>query len=172
MKAIMAAALVATLSGCSSISSGDQYVTDSQLCEPTSDMVNQPLVAAPIRELSPRYDRVNRNLTVSWDNIGRGGAAMLQPAYVHTLGGGLPVYANPSPRTSSPRAGHNPIPLPPISNLPTKKAGYSMYELARWKRYCDGGKTMDKADWAFVRAQGPENVPIAILGSCNPPSGR
>ncbi len=43
-----------------------------------------------------------------------------------------------------------------------KGKGYSLYELSRWERYCDGGKGMDEHDWRFVEAEGTTNIPRTL----------
>ena len=56
------------------------------------------------------------------------------------------------------------------SGEPKGKEGYSLYELSRWERFCDGGKGMDEADWRFVTRHGGEaNVPDILQGSCAAP---
>lgn len=113
--------------------------------------------------------QTHRMLTVDWGNEGRGGAAFRQPAYIHVLADGAPTFTDL----------HHPIPLrgtesmisSSLDKLPRLKGGsYSMYELSRWERYCNGGKGMDKRDWAFVRKEGIANVPTALIGKCNPPT--
>ena len=48
---------------------------------------------------------------------------------------------------------------------------YSFYELSRWERFCNGGKNMDKRDWAFVKAH-KNAFPIELQRSCEAPSHR
>ncbi|NMU18477.1 hypothetical protein, partial [Vibrio parahaemolyticus] len=51
-----------------------------------------------------------------------------------------------------------------------KGKGYSLYELSRWERYCDGGKGMDEHDWRFVEAEGTTNIPKDVVTGCIPPT--
>lgn len=44
--------------------------------------------------------RVSRELTVAWDNYGRGGAALRQPAFVHVLGQDGSLTSNIASTTS------------------------------------------------------------------------
>lgn len=112
----------------------------------------------------------SRVLTLNWGNTGRGGAALRQPAYVHTL-------AAPREKTDfapklSYTLGAGPVQTFPVGDTGTTNSGqgYSHYELSRWERFCNNGKGMDKRDWAFVRSEGIHNVPQSLLGRCNPPA--
>lgn len=51
-----------------------------------------------------------------------------------------------------------------------KGKGYSLYELSRWERYCNGGKGMDEHDWRFVEAEGATNIPKDVVTGCIPPT--
>ncbi|MBB3105245.1 hypothetical protein [Azomonas macrocytogenes] len=134
------------------------------------------LLNAKLKEqdlLMEKYQRTHRELSLDWDNRGRGGAALRQPGYVHTLGGtnhldrpltaDLPVQTVPQPEKTL-----------IVSSLQKandiqKGQGYSVYEMSRWERYCNQGKGMDKADWAFVIREGRRNVPVSLMGGCRPP---
>jgi hypothetical protein len=148
--------------------------------EPPSEPENDS--AKPV-EL--KQDRVNRALTLSWDNMGRGGAALRQPAYIHVLGhGNLDEKGNSA---SLPQA--QTIPVDPNALLDEVKTiaaqgtqsyadstaldrgGFSLYEMSRWERYCNAGQGMDEADWQFVTNHGGTGgVPSILQSSCNAPA--
>lgn len=163
-------------------------------------------VSSPDTEQKPdpniveaKQERVTRDLTLSWDNMGRGGAAVRQPAYIHVLGEGnlydtgreasIPKTDATDPLTPSKIAGavnaidsakkQKPVVNVAVKNstssgdfgTPKSKEGYSLYELSRWERFCDGGKGMDEADWRFVTSHGGEtNVPNILQDSCTAPA--
>ena len=135
---------------------------------------------AAIPKYGEKYKQVSRDYTLDWDNYGRGGAAVRQPAYVHTLAG----ENNIGPVTElNGSFDSNAVKVFPASAIDQSlKAGlkiaesndkgnisYSIYEMSRWERYCNHGKGMDKRDWAFVREQGLNNVPSHMRAKCNPP---
>lgn len=151
------------------------------------------------RVVETKQERVMRDLTLSWDNMGRGGAAVRQPAYIHVLGEGnlyesgskasIPKTGTVSPYIPSDLADvvneidstQNEKPVISVavkdsesstdSGEPKGKEGYSLYELSRWERFCDGGKGMDEADWRFVTRNGGEaNVPDILQDSCSAPA--
>ncbi|QHS38446.1 hypothetical protein GWQ43_19965 (plasmid) [Alcaligenes faecalis] len=152
--------------------------------EPTKE--NVEIFAFMVRELDKRdaleakernwYDQTHRLLTMAWGNTGRGGAALRQPAYIHVLANSHSVtMASTETTTDAPPLGTlvNPADmiaasLDKLTGSQTRR-GYSLYELARWERYCEGGKQMDKADWAFVKKEGVENVPESLIPHCTPP---
>lgn len=144
---------------------------------------------AAIPKYGEKYKQVSRDYTLDWDNYGRGGAVMRQPAYVHTLSGenntGPASELNTSFTQNSQNAGG--IAAFPVLVDDTFKMGlqiadgakqqreilsYSIYEMSRWERYCDSGKGMDMRDWAFVREQGLNNVPAHMQANCKPPAKR
>lgn len=152
--------------------------------EPTKE--NVAVFAFMVQELEKRdaletkernwYNQTHRLITMAWGNTGRGGAALRQPAYIHVLADGQSVMmATPAPSTDASPLGTLADPAEMIAasldklNGAQPGRGYSLYELARWERYCDGGKKMDKADWAFVKKEGVENVPTSLIANCNPP---
>jgi hypothetical protein len=194
---------------------------------------------AEVVRVETKQERVTRDLTLSWDNMGRGGAALRQPAYVHVLGHGnvaaarseavLPtggdrpyseedaleavnqidsagraaggaagkavgkaaanaasgsestnghadttgVKPNGSSENEPSSVGsEGSSPRPSSGNKATGhgRTGYSLYELARWERFCEGGAGMDEADWLFVTKQGGAgNVP-STLDTCTAPN--
>ena len=131
-------------------------------------------------DLGIKHKQVSRALSIDWGNDQRGGAAMRQPAYIHTLNGGV--------RQEAPaRFAINPqnvvVNVPPkhlrtdttlgLSNsvkLSGSQEALSMYELSRWERYCNNGKGMDQRDWEFVQKAGLENVPSILSFGCKPPA--
>ena len=62
----------------------EQYTTE----ENQAALNRLEMYAAYYKELTLRASRVDRSLSLAWINTGRAGAAMRQPAYVHSLGGG------------------------------------------------------------------------------------
>lgn len=126
--------------------------------------------------LGHKHKQVSRGLSLDWGNNQRGGAAMRQPAYVHTLGGSIktyrpddypaPVQVNVPPKHL---LGNKPITYSNGLSSHTGEQGLSMYELSRWERYCNEGKGMDKRDWAFVHKEGLDNVPSMLISDCKPP---
>lgn len=131
-------------------------------------------------DLGIKHKQVSRKLSIDWGNDQRGGAAMRQPAYIHTLSGGVRQEA-PSGYEISPQnvtvnvppkhlLGNAPLSLSATSvKLNGSQEALSMYELSRWERYCNNGKGMDQRDWEFVRKAGLENVPSILSFDCKPP---
>ncbi|MFC6674114.1 hypothetical protein [Marinobacterium aestuariivivens] len=141
-----------------------------------------------------KHERVSRDLTLSWDNMGRGGAAIRQPAYIHVLGQGT-LQSNGT-KASIPDASTESLYQPhtvveamrqfdamkvadqakqadktAYKNARRERTGHSLYELSRWERFCDGGKGMDEADWLFVtKSGGADSIPVPVQGSCNIPT--
>lgn len=124
-------------------------------------------------EVEEKIERVSRELTNTWGNTGLGGAAMRQPGYINVLGKG-----NLGDRQSQGRlagnSGANPSALvaavKDIESARGDNAGFSVYELSRWSRYCNAGKGMDEPDWQFVTKNGgPAGVPPSMKSSCTLP---
>lgn len=122
--------------------------------------------------------RVNRELSLAWDNIGRGGAALRQPGYIHVLGDGNVSTTMNTIKESSIDTDNSPIgskqddvkeAIATFKSM-NKGKGYSVYELSRWERYCDSGKGMDEHDWRFIETEGAENIPVDALTTCTPPA--
>lgn len=148
----------------------------------------EPSAEPEIESTTPvelKQDRVTRELTLSWDNMGRGGAALRQPAYVHVLGQGNLGEKGNSARLPQAKA----IPADPSTLLDAvnsiavqstrtyadstayDRGGFSLYEMSRWERYCDGGRGMDEADWQFVTNHGAAGgIPSILQSSCNMPA--
>lgn len=113
--------------------------------------------------------RTARNLTVTWDNIGRGGAAMRQPGFIDVLSQEN-SFGPEQNYMRVPQSKHVAPVVTPTAAKPPKtsnKTSYSTYELQRWQRYCDQGRGMDSKDWRFVRAQNFE-VPEGAFPNCKP----
>lgn len=135
----------------------------------------QALLDQRQRELS-KLHQVDRELTLSWGNRGRAGAAMLQPAYIHVLGESHNDHYDlnnqaftPSRGFSSDSHGQGAGASDPTRHWQT--AGASMYEMQRWGRFCDDGTSMDESDWQFVTKAGAhDNIPDVLLMDCNPPA--
>ncbi|HAK2687712.1 MULTISPECIES: hypothetical protein [Gammaproteobacteria] len=123
--------------------------------------------------------RVSMELSMSWGNMGRGGAALRQPGYIHVLGdGNIGITMNTVQYDS---ASSNKTPAgfkqnggvdEAINTFKSMNKGksYSLYELSRWERYCNGGKGMDEHDWRFVVAEGTTNIPKDVITGCIPPT--
>lgn len=172
MKPLTAFLSVAFLAGCASV----QPIPDAE----------QPANSKDRTESAAAYkqSRVSRDLRVAWDNIGRGGAALRQPGYVHVLGDSkltgaknrftenthpkLKLDKMPSPSKALDNDGIHDA-LAALNNIQRGK-GYSHYELSRWERYCDSGRGMDERDWRFVEREGAQNAPTALIGECTPPA--
>lgn len=80
-----------------------------------------------------------REPTLVWGNMGRGGAAYRMPANVHALGkkthrGFTPTVAY---RLDQPTVQTFAVQAPTAANA---GQGYSHYEMSRWERYCNNGK--------------------------------
>lgn len=128
-----------------------------------------------------KVSQVNKELTLAWSNYGRGGAAIRQPAYIHVLGESF----NQSQQASSPDLSSTESRLTQeqldealksiegmqhAQKSDTAGRGYSVYEMARWERYCDGGKSMDEPDWQFVTQQGGlSGIPETLEPNCTLP---
>ncbi len=156
-----------SLTGCKTMMSG------------SSETLTETTVEVEQVRVESKPERTNRESTLSWDNIGRAGAAYHQPDYVHVLGGdgltSFQVKADTTKLGSKDKlAAYAALRQGQLKNDKTLKGkGYSMYELSRWERYCDLGKGMDEKDWRFVQKEGYDNIPLdAIGGSCLRPTYR
>ncbi|EDH0308997.1 hypothetical protein CA088_23865, partial [Salmonella enterica subsp. enterica serovar Newport] len=123
--------------------------------------------------------RVSRELSMAWDNMGRGGAALRQPGYIHVLGDGNVSATMNKVKDDSAGSDKTPAGIKQHGDVNeaintfksmNKGKGYSLYELSRWERYCDGGKGMDEHDWRFVEAEGTTNIPKDVVTGCIPPT--
>ncbi len=142
----------------------------------TSEPKTQPQIASAEND---KPARVSRELSMSWDNMGRGGAALRQPGYIHVLGdGNVSAMVN---KVKDDSTGSDKAPVWINQNEDVNEAintfksmnkgkGYSLYELSRWERYCNGGKGMDEHDWRFVEAEGATNIPKDVVTGCIPPT--
>lgn len=152
--------------GCSSL--------QSKQVEPESEV--------QLVEAEAKIDRVTRDLTMTWGNIGRGGAAIRQPAYIHVLGEGNLVQSKEDAlfSDSAPPADAAVVITALNSIIDSgdgitssnsgEQGGFSMYELSRWERFCDNGKAMDEPDWRFVTKHGgASGVPSIYQASCAVP---
>lgn len=137
--------------------------------------VLEVVVNTPPPRVETKPERTNRDLTLTWDNIGRAGAAMHQPGYVHVLSSdGLVSFQSNDAAVKRGGSGRdNMYALNQLRQGSNKSRGYSMYELSRWERYCDSGKGMDERDWRFVKGEGYDNAPLDVLGGvCLRPTHR
>lgn len=126
-----------------------------------------------------------RQLTVAWEPTARGGAAIRQGAYVHVLADPeQPKAVAPAESTAIPAGVNKPEDGEMLSKEDStesiaealrsfsaiqKSQGISLYEVARWERYCDNGNGMDETDWLFILKADPANIPKSISDSCAPP---
>lgn len=123
--------------------------------------------------------RVSMELSMSWGNMGRGGAALRQPGYIHVLGDGNIGVTMNTVQYDSASSDKTPAVFKQNGGVDeaintfksmNKGKSYSLYELSRWERYCNGGKGMDKHDWRFVVAEGTTNIPKDVITGCIPPT--
>tara|TARA_R110002051_G_scaffold250392_1_gene309719 strand:+ start:1569 stop:2288 length:720 start_codon:yes stop_codon:yes gene_type:complete len=190
---LLAASLMLTLSACSttntSLPEPPAYPSDAwletnvplyveaaeQRPTTTNRAYAEELVALAQRRerANAKMAQVDRELTLSWGNRGRAGAAMLQPAYIHVLGESHnDRYEFDTGRltSSAPSTTETTRPSNDSGERNWITAGASMYELQRWERYCDQGRGMDEPDWRFVTSQGDNNIPDMLIVNCSPPS--
>lgn len=123
--------------------------------------------------------RVSMELSMSWGNIGCGGAALRQPGYIHVLGDGNIGVTMNTVQYDSASSDKTPAGFKQNGGMDeaintfksmNKGKSYSLYELSRWERYCNGGKGMDEHDWRFVVAEGTTNIPKDVITGCIPPT--
>ena len=169
---------LASLAGCSSMAEK----LNSFKKKPEPEIIVE--VTPPVR-VESKLERTDRRLAVSWGNIGRAGAAELQPGYINVLTREGNITFDPSGGVNH-SGGVNPsgevadsgvIPKgtgsKPWNAASNTGKGYSMYQLSRWERYCNSGKGMDERDWRFVKSEGYDNAPLdALGGSCLRPTYR
>lgn len=128
------------------------------------------LYAAYYQDQDARAARIARALSLAWINHGRGGAALRQPAYVHSLGADYNRETH-NGAALAPQAGLRDGPPAAVSAGVGRGRGYSLYEMSRWSRYCDQGRGMDEPDWQFVSGEGaPDHLPTYLRPRCAPPS--
>lgn len=143
-----------------------------------------------------RLAQIDRQLTKAYDNFGRGGAAVRQPGYIHVVNEEFNLLRDAMGQMSRETLaselasmidginedkaneiigalGFMEVPGEPqaegfnwISSRDSH--GYSLYELSRWGRFCDGGQGMDEADWQFVTQAG--GVAPPLFDDCQPPT--
>lgn len=132
-----------------------------------------------------KYDRVTRDLTMSYYNDERRSAAVEEGGFKHTLGNNNPLFNGENlPQTvrydlskrykdfNEPAGGYKQIPVTAVFRPGKSSSDYSYYELGRWQRLCDGsnGRNMDRLDWRFVR-KNKNAFPADLINSCVMPSG-
>lgn len=123
--------------------------------------------------------RFSMELSMSWGNMGRGGAALREPGYIHVLGDGNIGVTMNTVQYDSASSDKTPAGFKQnggvgeaINTFKSMNKGKScsLYELSRWERYCNGGKGMDEHDWRFVVAEGTTNIPKDVITGCIPPT--
>lgn len=112
-------------------------------------------------------------------DLSLGGAAYRQEGYVHVLDNRKTLSSASKPDPARPMVikhsgtqphKHSRQSSSSASSQYNDQKGYSIYELERWKRYCNRGKDMGAADLRFVQRAGIANVPSAMSATCQPPS--
>lgn len=94
----------------------------------------------------------------------RTGAAYNQEGYRHVL----------SQRETVTLADHAPVAViqpreSTVPAVPSQIRSYTVYENARWSRFCGHGK-MTEADWDFVATEGRDRLPEHLQENCQPPA--
>lgn len=148
----------------------------------TNAKKEEPKAPPPPVVITYKPDSVQRDLAIAWENEERGGAAIRQSAFIHVLGSDgmlTPGHAleerplaaiSPAAPSSSVQSGAGLGVDTASAARPTAQRSYSVYELARWERFCNAGKNMDERDWRFIQQEGTGNVPVDVLSNCRPPS--
>lgn len=143
----------------------------------SSKEIQQDKKFNPMKEM-----QVSREHATAWDNIGRGGAAMREPAYIHVLGDGDVAATErqtdygriQEEKRKNALADDEAIISNAFDNYDAVRrtgAAYSQYELSRWERYCAKGVGMDEADWKFVvQAGGADSIPFDVIPNCIRPN--
>lgn len=140
-----------------------------------------------------RGARISRPLTLTFSNAGDGGAAMRQPGYVHVVNSDFNELRRKMQSLSNEAMAQRLVDEADLSEVEAQEAiaalqdmrlndsghardwltpdpqGYSMYEMSRWSRYCDGGRNMDEDDWRFVTREGTQEAP-SLFTYCETPS--
>lgn len=149
-----------------------------------------------MRKMAPaieRGERTSRPLTLTFSNAGDGGAAMRQPGYVHVVNSDFNQLRKKMQSLSNEAIAQRLVDEAGLSEVQAQQAitalqdmrlndsghardwltpdpqGYSMYEMSRWSRYCDGGRNMDEDDWRFVTQEGTRNAP-SLFTYCETPA--
>lgn len=144
---------------------------------------------ATIADASP----TSRSLTLAYDHIGPGGAAMRQPGYVHVVHTDFNTLRQHMAHLSDEAMVAHLTDQAGLTDTEARDAidtlramtptsapeavdweagdtmGYSMYEMSRWGRYCDSGRGMDEPDWRFVRGQDRARA-LDLMPNCQPPA--
>lgn len=161
MRQLIAILGVTILAGCASGTSEQNTQSQTALAE------------------NDKLARVSMELSMSWGNMGRGGAALRQPGYIHVLGDGNIGVTMNTVQYDSASSDKTPAGFKQNGGVDeaintfksmNKGKSYSLYELSRWERYCNGGKGMDEHDWRFVVAEGTTNIPKDVITGCIPPT--
>lgn len=191
-KNLLALSIAVSLAGCSSMAEKLERFKAG----PQEEVVAVEEVK-PFERVESKPERTSRDSTLSWDNIGRAGAAIHQPGYVHVLGkdghtsltgaltgsgagwpkhngmGGMGGMGNGDDAGGYGVGSSNSAGAGHTSKHGNQNQGYSMYQLSRWERYCNSGKGMDERDWRFVQKEGYGNAPLDALGGvCLQPTHR
>lgn len=133
---------------------------------------------------------MNNKQTLRFGNVGLGGAAQRQPAYIHVLASKFEGNDNSLTQQDNNLKSNNVLKeivekgltsqqsnigdreknKAVLTNWGKSSGGYSIYELSRWKRYCINEK-MDEADWNFVNKelQADHEIPFKLISNCTPP---
>lgn len=170
LSALAAVLAAATMSGCTLSPNAKSWLDDTK-ARFTKKEEPVVVVEATSKPVTDKPQRTNRELTLAWDNIGRAGAAVHQPDYVHVLGEGNGRYEDKNTEfgINHGASSSNKGAAGGATYTPRKGQGYSFYELQRWSRYCDNGKGMDERDWRFVASE-QYNAPLDAIPNCKKPA--
>ncbi|ODN41409.1 hypothetical protein [Piscirickettsia litoralis] len=131
----------------------------------TAACTTPPEKPAPHSYVPSNNEHLNtdRYLTVEWGNMGRGGAALREPDYIHVID--EPRLTNPEEET--PAKNNKNLAAQSISTV--QQVEHELY-LGPWYRYCNRGQDMIFDDWSAVAIQGEnKGIPQSMLKSCSPP---
>lgn len=106
----------------------------------------------------------SKDETITWNTQSRRGAAYSEQGYRHVLADRNVGTLHDQP--AEPTISDNPI---EVLKRTTSLKSYSVYEMARWERFCGHGK-MDSKDWEFVATEGRENIPEVLRSNCSAPA--
>lgn len=159
-----------TLSGCTLTPSAKHWVETTKAKITKKEVAIEQDEPQPMlkKSVTDKPQRTSRELSLAWDNMGRAGAAIHQPDYVHVLHGRVNGHQSQNSEFGLGQGNRNHATQGKEygSNQLAKGQGYSFYELQRWERYCDNGKGMDEPDWKFVSTERYR----APLSNCRPPT--
>lgn len=156
--------------------------TTGLLCACSSNKSTEEVVKeAPYHRTYVNVKPTAKDTTTAWEDAKLKGAAIEGEGYREVLAvrrtGAFDINneKNKGSGSTAQNTGDNLGDAESLLRNPTEHAAqkviasYSIYEMARWERFC-GGSKMDRKDWDFVSAQGIANVPTELKMKCSPPS--